>query len=123
MTKNSVAIVVILFLSGCNNSGITQNSNKAEKPAQSNPSPNFGNGFKNDCITLTQDIEKDLKLVNPENKEFLSKNDLGIGTDSYLDYRFNSNDNDKNGKLDINELKNYLGNVNQVTLEGFCRKP
>lgn len=84
--------------------------------------PNFGSNLKSDCVQLTQDLEKDLKLVNPENKTTLNKEDLGVGTDSYLEYRFTSNDIDKNLKLDLNELKNYLGNINQATLGGFCRK-
>mgnify|MGYP001558098811 CR=1 FL=1 len=123
MVKYSPTIISLLFLISCNNSVITPNTNKDGKVTQNNPAPSFGSGFKTDCVTLTQDIEKDLKSVNPDNKDNLSKEDLGVGTDSYLDYRFNSNDKDKNSKLDINELKNYLGNTNQATLGGFCRKP
>ena len=113
-----------LILTGCTNptgGNSTDKSNKESNPAvTASPLPGSG-ACSNACVELTQNIETDIKLVNPDNKKSLDRNDLGIGTDSYLSYRFDQCDKDKSNSLDLDELKEYLSGNNFTKLASVCK--
>ena len=89
---------------------------------QSSPTPGTGS-YRNDCVELTRNFEVDYPRVNPSNKPLLEKNDLGVGTDSYLNYRFSLVDQNKDNLLDQTELKAYLQSPNITGLGQICKTP
>ena len=68
-----------------------------------------------------QDIDKDFAIANPQNKAFVKEEDLGIGTDSYLRYRFSIADSNKDQQLDKTELRTYLSD--KTNLGSICKQP
>lgn len=103
--KKLLSIFLLLVNASC----IANSPQKLDVSIDSNlEKTDFGGGYTQDCVSLTRNLDKDILLINPTGKN-MTKNDLGVGTDSYLNMRFSVSDKNKNDLLDLIELEEYLG--------------
>jgi len=114
-----VFVSLIFFLSACQQ-GLSASQSTAPTPQASGTPMPGGGGFRQDCTPFTRELEKDLAIANPENKASLTPADLGVGSDAYLEMKFQSADQDKDAQLNGAELRLYLTDHN---LAQICRKP
>jgi hypothetical protein len=119
MTQSLRIILAGLCLTGFCACQSTPSQSTPNPQASASPIPGQG-AFSQNCTPFVHQLEQDLKIANPSNKSSLKASDLGVGSDSFLQMKFQTADQNKDGSLDLGELKTYLSDHN---LDQICTQP
>lgn len=106
----------------------TANSSETLIPnSTSTPQPgstlSCSNNKQKICFDLTQDFDTDYRKINPNDKEFLDKSDVGADIDNFLEgSQFPNADKNNDSLLSKEEMNEFLyGGNGLVKLGGLCK--